>query len=218
MSVLSGERLVAARSALDVTQETLAAHSGISQGLISQWERDLKTPPEHSARKIQETLAKLKMIQQRHPGVKIAMNDIRFIRKELRKLDGGSKEIPQVNGALFIREFCKLTGPSGLLPEEFVASAQLAPHIINAPIVSRDGQDMIRLWASEMEYVLDHKPFTEFIALHGGDRRKALTILANESFARLLADVGRERVLALMAALLKTGELKAGSDAAAGKN
>jgi transcriptional regulator with XRE-family HTH domain len=133
MSVSSGERLVAARLAVDVTQETLAAHSGFSQGLISQWERDLKTPIEHSARKIQETLAKLRMIQQRHAGVKIDMNDVKFIRKELRKLDGGAKEIEQVWGSEFISRFCnyaRLTVP------EFLAMAQLRRTIGEAAVVS----------------------------------------------------------------------------------
>jgi hypothetical protein len=69
-----------------------------------------------------------------------------------------------------------------------------------------------------MESVLEHKPFPEFVAQHGGDRRKALAILANEAFVLILADVGRERVFALMQSLLRSGELKAGSAAATGKN
>jgi transcriptional regulator with XRE-family HTH domain len=103
MSVLSGERLAAARAALDISQQTLSAHSGIGQPLISLWERDLKTPTEYTASKVQEALVKLRTIQQRcqqrYPGVKIDMNDIRFIRKELRKLDSDGKEIEQTWGA-----------------------------------------------------------------------------------------------------------------------
>lgn len=93
MSAMSGERLAAARAALDISQLTLSTHSGINQAIISQWENGLKSPSEHSAGRVQKTLAKLRMIQQRHAGVKVDMNDIRFVRNELRKLDG-AKKIP----------------------------------------------------------------------------------------------------------------------------
>jgi transcriptional regulator with XRE-family HTH domain len=95
MFVRSGEQLIAARAALDIQQLTLSVHSGINQATISMWERDLVTPSERVTSKVNETLAKLKMIQKRYRGVPLNMNDIRFIRQELRKLDSSGKEIEQ---------------------------------------------------------------------------------------------------------------------------
>jgi hypothetical protein len=197
----------------DMPLHVIANLAGFSQPVLARARTKGRMSPKFR-RCLGSAVARIKAVLAENPTADTRNAD--WFREQFAKQRGGRLEtIPQVNGALFIREFCKL---AGVLPEEFEASAQLAPQLINAPIVTQDGQTWIRWWATAKESVLEHKPFAEFIALHGGDRHKALTLLANEAFALILADVGRERVFALMQSLLRSGELKAGSAAATGKN
>jgi transcriptional regulator with XRE-family HTH domain len=205
---MSGERLAAARAALDITQEALAAHSETNQAVISQWERDLLTPTERTVRKVREALAKLKIVQQRlqerYPGVTINMSDIRFIRKELRKLDGGSKKIEQTWGADFIAKWCA----NGLTPKEFGMMAQLRAGVAEAELISAPCQRWIRASIAAIDVQLAGQMFDAYAARFGS-RNEAITRLANDAFAALLAEVGKQKMLEDIQALLVTGELKA---------
>jgi hypothetical protein len=160
-----------------------------------------------------------KEIEARHPGIPLSWRDDVWLDAEMAKSNEGHMPvIPQTHGSAFIHELTALIelGDSG--PAKFVACARLSPQIANAAIISRDGQTWIRLWAEKMQAVLEHRSFREFVAKHGGDESKALSVLANEAFALILASEERDRVLALIAALLRSGELKAASAAATGKN
>ncbi len=218
MSREPGDReLLAAVDELHVIHDmplgVIASLTGFSQPTLSR-ARTRRMSPKFRTR-LGSAVARIKAVLAENPAADTRNAD--WFREQFAKQRGGRLDtIPQTNGALFIHKFCPL---AGLLPEEFVGSAQLSPTIIHAPIITRDGQEWIRLWATWMQRVLEDKPFPEFVAKHGGDRPKALALLANEAFAQILGDVGRERVFALMQSLLRSGELRTGSAAAtAGRN
>jgi hypothetical protein len=199
----------------NIPQSVWADDSGYSRAVLSlavSGKRPL-------SKKLRVRLSALRIrynaVQAKFPNVPVDFTDRQFRHRELAQLGEHLENIPQVHGTGFRKKWC---GFAGMFDEEFCGAMQFSPQILNAAIVTEAAQDWTLLGATHMERILERRPFPEYVSKHGGDRRAALTALANQCFAEILASEGRERVFGLMAAMLKSGELRAASQAATGKN
>jgi hypothetical protein len=201
-----GERLIAERLALGYTQEDLSKaarptrREGPSETVVCWWENGVKPPSVKHAQRVQGTIERIKILGERGFDV----SDVRRIRRQLRLMGDGATPIPQSHGRAFIAEFCERVG---LKPTEFVAAAQLRATVVRAALISAPAQRWVGAWAAGIEKELGGNTFGEF-AKAFSDRNAALAEMANRVFAALLAEVGKEKVMSYIAALVVTGEIR----------
>jgi len=206
--MLRPERAKERREKAGFPQATVAAIAEVAPPNYSCWERGGHGVLSREAiARVAPALRKLIAVRRRFKGVPIDMTDVPFLRRAIHELEREEEAaaVPQKYGAHFLRNFCEL---AGLKPHQFAACAQLAAKVVNASVVSDYGQAWILAWSQAVEVTLGQRPFSEF-ASKFPDEQAALEALANESFARIVKELRRERVLALLAGMLRAGELKA---------
>jgi hypothetical protein len=215
---LSGGKLSAKMASLGINQNTLAAVTPVASSILSLWRNDLKKPSAKVMQKVWRTIELLELLCRLHPGVKIDMRDIRYLRTEIRKMKGGGgsgKPIPQVHGRRFIVELCS---HAHFEPTEFCDKSRLALRVADAEIVSGVAQRWIRAIATSVAGILASKneTFADYVQRYP-DRNAALEDLFRRAFEALESEVGIDQVRRYEAALALTGEA-AGSPVDVGIN
>ena len=202
---ISREQLRADIESLDIRQFTLATLADVTPSAVSLWRNGHRGLTESNARKVASLILRLKAIQAKFEGVKIDMNNVPFLRKELRKLDDGDGAlIPQEFGIEFAEQWSK---QFGFTLEEIFAMPQFHRRILRATVLSRPAQRWFRAFTVSVETILAGANFTEY-SKRFTDRHSAMTCLANAAFAGLLAECGKTKLLSYVAALITTGELR----------
>jgi hypothetical protein len=200
-------------------QFVYASQIGVSDSYYSLAKRGRRRLSKRQTERFATALLRVKQVRAKFANAPLDWGDADFRESEFRKLEGGHVEIiPQTRGSQYIHEFAAQIKLGANGPARFVACAQMPATIINAPIITGDGQVWIEWWADGMRAELGQRSFRDFVAENGGDENKGLELLANRAFARILAARGREQVLLMMASLLRSGELKAATAAGVGKN
>jgi hypothetical protein len=211
--MLTGEKARTMRAeVIDTSLDVVATLSELGVGNLSRYERGAANifSAEALAR-LEQTLNGLIKVRKKFQsqGVPVDMNDIRFLRKQLR--EQGRKnppaEIVQVWGLAFIVAFCAL---AKITAAEFLSMAQLSPRLARAEVFSTICQRWCAAWAAGIERELRREnidaTFDNYVERFES-RQAALEALARTVFDGLLAECGKEKIKEYMAALLITNEL-----------
>ncbi len=200
--IWTGEQLATEMGKLEIKQQSLVKLTGLSATLLSFWMNDIHTPSPERARKVQRVIEGLKILRER--GVAENMNvRIGLLRRKLQELDSEPAEIPQVWGRQFAVDW---GAKHGFTLEQTLTAAQFHRRVLAAEILSAPAQRWLRAFTASIENVLGGVTFGEY-ARNFPDTHTALTAVANAAFAALLHEVGKEKILEYLAALVVTGEV-----------
>jgi hypothetical protein len=203
--IWSGQKLKTEVDRVDVQLNELAEYSGTPPPRLSLWINCGKRPSKEVAQKVQRTVEQLKRIRAVYGDVKVDFHDLAWTRRELRKMASGQQApIIQQWGIEFAEWWSE---QFGFTLDETLSVAQFHHRVLRATIVSQPAQRWLRAITAAVEKELGGASFADYAAKFP-DRHTARTAVANQAFAALLAECGKEKILEYLSALLVTGEIR----------
>jgi hypothetical protein len=205
VEIWSTERLSDEVAATGSTQRTISTLAHVLPDTLALWKNGYQKPTFQKARRLQRTISSLKRVRELYAEANVDMNNVRWLREQMRQVGDGSKPVFQEFGPEYLQKFCDSFHIS---VEEFLSACQLSPRLACAEIFSAPCQTWVRAWAGALFNAADKKAFPDY-AKGFENIHAALTDVANKAFGALIAEVGRIQIMSHMKALWVTGELAA---------